>query len=600
MVRSAGFFVGACLYVWLWVQPCLIYSCGAITNFPPFYRGWSFFLAGVQYPGGAAQYVSALLSQLLAYSWAGAIVIVAQAWAICACTGYLLKAVRLPAGRLLRFVPAILVLVAYARYSFHLPLFLGAVAALAFACLYIRLARGKRDLGVWLVLSAVLHLVAGGAVLPFVGLCVAYEIGRGRWTRIGLYLLIGLALPYVAGVLILRVSVVNAYTDLLPLSWRVRGWASREQMIVAVYVAYLSAFVGMLIAGLGRLLSARWPRRQAGDRPGAGWLVRSFRRPAVQWTLGTLVLFAVGGPAVVLSLDAGQKASLAVHCYACRRMWPEVLEASRDCPDSVHVMNAVNRALYHTGRLSQDMFLYAQQPDGLLLTGEDHNVYYWHAFDTLIDLGLANLAEKNLTECLETIGEHPWILERLALVNLVKGKTAAARIYLGTLRKTLWQGSWAGDCLSRLDADPNFTGGAKTHRLRTDSTALFYAKEAMLTALVEQGDGNRMAFEYLMAWYLLTGQLAKVAQQIERLDAFGYAEIPPLWQEALLIYAYGTGKPVDLHGRAINPVTEQRFKHFSSVANRHGRDRAGAAAELARDYRGSYFFYYFCTVVAKR
>ena len=74
----------------------------------------------------------------------------------------------------------------------------------------------------------------------------------------------------------------------------------------------------------------------------------------------------------------------------------------------------------------------------LLITGDDHVVLYWHAFDTLMDLGLVNLAEKNLTECLETFGEHPLILERLATVNLVKGRTDAARIYLGVLRKTLF------------------------------------------------------------------------------------------------------------------------------------------------------------------
>ena len=62
--------------------------------------------------------------------------------------------------------------------------------------------------------------------------------------------------------------------------------------------------------------------------------------------------------------------------------------------------------------------LYVQQPENLLITGDDHVLMYWHAFDTLMDLGLANLAEKNLTECLETFGEHPLILERLARVNL--------------------------------------------------------------------------------------------------------------------------------------------------------------------------------------
>jgi len=170
----------------------------------------------------------------------------------------------------------------------------------------------------------------------------------------------------------------------------------------------------------------------------------------------------------------------------------------------------------------------------------------------------------------------------------------------------------------RLDADPNFAGDPeiqllRAQRLRKDSPPLFYAKEAMLTALVEQNDStgprpqdapssppNRMAFEYLMAWYLLTGQLDKIAQQLARLDEFGYTEIPPLYQEAILIYAYGMGKSVNLYGRAIDPEMDRRMKHFSGVVNKYGKDRGAAVAELAKDYRGSYFFYYFCTVVANR
>ncbi|MEN6428189.1 MAG: DUF6057 family protein [Phycisphaerales bacterium] len=612
-MRSAVFFAGVYLYLWLWVQPCLIYSCATITDFPVFYKGWVFFQATVQSPGGLTRYVSAFVSQLLLYSWAGAAVIVVQAWAICACTGCLLRAVRLPGARLLRFVPAVFAIVAYARYSFHLPMFTGALVSLACACLYVRYADRSRAVGIWLVLSAIAYVVGGAAFLPFAGLCMAYELCRRRWRRIGLYLPVAAALPYVVGVLVFRISLVNAYTDLLPMSWRVSGWPTREQMVVAVYVVYLFTLVGVLVAGLGHALQARWGSRQAGDKPHAGRLVRCIGKPAVQWAVGTLVLFAAGGAAAVYSLDREQKASLTVHYYACRRMWPQVLHAARHCPNSPHVMAAVNLALYHTGRLNQDMFLHVQTPDGLLRTGDDHVVLYWHAFDTLIDLGLANLAEKNLTECLETFGEHPWILERLAKVNLIKGKTAAARVYLGALRKTLFPSRWATECLSRLDADPNLADDSdvqrlRAQRLRMDSPALFYTEDALLTALVEQSGGigpqlpgsasgppNRMAFEYLMARYLLTGQLDRIAQQIARLDEFGYAEIPPLWQEAILIYSYGERKVVNLYGRSIDPEMDRRIKHFSSVVNKHGKDRDAAIAELAKDYRGSYFFYRFCT-----
>ena len=316
-------------------------------------------------------------------------------------------------------------------------------------------------------------------------------------------------------------------------------------------------------------------------------------KPAVQWVFGTLVLFAAGAATALLAPDSREKALLEVHHYACRRMWPEVLAAARRCPDSAYATNAVNRALYHTGRLGAEMCRYVQQPDALLITGDDHSMLYWHAFDTLMDLGLANLAEKNLTECLETFGEHPLILERLATVNLAKGRTDAARIYLGALRKTLFHHRWASDLLARLDADPNLAGDAEMQRLRAqslrkDSIAEFYAKEAMLTALAGQGSGNRMAFEYLTSWHLLHGQLGKFVQQMERLDEFGYREIPPLWQEAILIYTYGTGKPLDLHGRTIGPEMHQRFKHFSSIATSRGNDRAAAIPELAKNYAGSY------------
>jgi hypothetical protein len=631
-VRALVFFGLFYGYFWLRVQPCLIYSCAEITNFPVFYTGWAFFQESVLRPGGVVQYLSAFVSQFLLYSWTGALVIAMQAWAISACTGYLFRAAGLPGARLLRFTPAILVLVAYAQYSYHLPLFMAALAALVFACLYVRLATrdkpdgsgaavnldAKRDAMAFVLLSVLLYVIGAAASIPFAVFCVAYELRQGRWRWIGPYLAFAAVLPYVMGGLVFRISIVDAYTDMLPVSWRVHGWPTREDMVATVYGVYLVPLVGILAGGAWHLILSRFQRRQSPAKPSkpavkdrhAGRdVARSAgsRRPiAVRmllWTLGSLVLFAAGGAAAILSLDARQKALLEVHHYACRRMWPQVLAAARRCPDSPFVIDAVNRALYHSGRLSRDMFRYLQQPQGLLILGDDRTVVHWHAFDTLIDLGLMNLAEKNLTECLEIFGPHPLILERLALVNLVKGKTDAARVYLGAMAKTLFHGRRAREQLARLDADPHVQE-LRVLRLQRDSVTQFYARESLLSALVEQSGGtgphvhgppsappNRMAFEYLMAWYLLNGHLGKFVQQLSRLDEFGYAEIPPLYQEAVVIYAYG---------RTIGPEMHSRMRHLHSVVTRHGNNREAAARELVRDYYGSYFFYYFCTFVAAR
>lgn len=125
--------------------------------------------------------------------------------------------------------------------------------------------------------------------------------------------------------------------------------------------------------------------------------------------------------------------------------------------------------------------------------------------------------------------------------------------------------------------------------LKKDATALFYAREEMLTALAAQDHHNRMAFEYLMAWYMQTKQLDKFARNIGRLSEFGYAMIPPAYQEALAVYAYPRGKAAEY---PISPEVRARFETFSRIFNQHKRDKMAALGELAAGYRTSYLFYY--------
>ncbi len=630
-VRTVLFFGVVYLHLLLVVKPHLIYDSATITNFPAFYRGWAFFAESMSYPGGALKYVSALLSHLFYYPWVAAAVITAQAWLVSVCTGYFLKAIALLGARWLRFIPALFVVVTYARYTYHLPMIMGALASLFFACFYIaavswrsRGAEGHSanarfawgfDSAVYVLLSVASYVLSGGAYLLFAALCATYELLCRRHYKMGLFsVLFAVALPYVAGVLLFRVSIIDAYTDLLPISWRVLAWSARKKMVAAVYALYLFPAAVALAWWLWCLLVQKLhPGRRAPVSDPAGKGTRMQRGkpkpslqarargrlmgPAVRWTLGTAFLFVVAGVVAFLSFDDRQQALLEVHHYACRRVWPQALEAARRCPNNDFTVNAVDRALYHTGRLSRDMCSYLQRPDALLLTGDDRVLWHWHKFDTLIDLGLMNMAEKNLTECMAMFGEHPMILKRLAMVSMVKGETDTARIYLGALSKTLFHSDWADAYLARLDSDPNLSADPEIQYLRArsltkDYMTLFYAKEPVLLALVEQNSGNRMAFEYLMAWYMLNKQLGKFVQNIGRLGEFGYTEIPPLYQEAMVIYAYGTKKPVPLAGFTISPEAQRRIEHFSSVFNRYNRNRDAAFNELARDYWGSYFFYY--------
>jgi hypothetical protein len=610
-VLSLVFFALLFLYLWQVVDPRLIYSIGTITNFPVFFTGWDFFTSQVVHAGGVVAYLSALLSQLFYYAWAGALVITLQAWLLAACTGYLLRSAGVPGSRWLRFAPPLLVLAAYNQYSYHFPTTMALLAALLCACLYVAVAsrlrpgetpaRIGKTMTLFLVLSIVAYLAAAGAYLLFGVLCVIYELAS-RSRRAGLLEVpVLLLLPCVAAVGVFHSSVADAYTELLPLAWKILGWHSRMHMIGTVYALYLLVPAALLSGALGRYLVRRWQaaRRNDGSKKTAVHKPQRHIRfpPAVQWAAQFVVILGLGTGVALVSHNSQEETRLAVHYYACHRMWPQVLQAGAGQLTNRFVLPAVNRALYQTGRLSTNMFSCPQHPDALLPTGDDRVLLYWNKFDALIDLGLLNLAEKNFIECMETFGEHPAFLQRLALINLAKGEIETARVFLGALSRTLFHRAWARHYLALLQSDPDLATDAEIQQMRAvclkaDSVAAFFDKETMLTALLQSNSHNRMAFEYLMAWYMTTKQVAKVAEAVHYMNDLKYTEIPPLYQEAICVYIYAQRKPVQLFGRTINPQTQQQIEQFSQVLRRYGKDKSAALPELAAKYRGSYFLYH--------
>ena len=588
-IRSFVFFILFFLYLWLDVDPRLIYhGGGVIEDFPVFFRGWAFFQQFVSYPGGPVEYLSAFLSQLLYYSWAGALVLTLLAWLICLCAGAFIKALDGPCLGWVRFIPPILLLIVYSQYTYHFVTTVALLVALLFVCLYMRMTP-KNKLPHWivfLVLSVILYYVAGGAYLLFALLCVIYELLFRHCWRMGfLYLLLAAVIPYVEGGIVFGVNIIDAFSELLPFSWKILYNEAHRRMVIIIYILYLLLPSTALGWGLWRVLVPNLATKSQNGNP--------FR-----WFVASLVLFLIAGAAVFCSHDNELRTLFAVDYYAYHKMWPEVLQIARRSPNTYFVVHAVNRALYHTGRLGYEMLSYPQNPGTLFLMAKGGASGHWKKFDTFIDLGLLNLAEHSLTESMEGLGERPMILKRLALINMVKGNIGAARIYLRALGKTLFYVDWANGYLDRLESHPNLSTDEQIQQLRClvvekDHALRKYLPEMFLQELLEENRQNRMAFEYLMAWYMLTGQLDSFVQCLDRLGDFDYPEIPRLYEEAILVYQLKTGRKVDLKGRQISSKTYQRVRHFTHIVHGFDRDnKKGAMLATAKDFADSYFFYY--------
>jgi hypothetical protein len=605
---SLLFFILYYLYLWLVVDLRLIYhGGGTILNFPVFYLAWGFFQKFLSHPGGLVEYISAFLAQFFHIGCAGALIATVQAWLLWQCSGSILMAASGRRVRWVCFIPAIGLLSLYAQYIYQFDTAMGLLTALGFVCLYMGTTSKRRpmDLPVFLVLSIILYAIAGGVYLLFVVVCGIYELLFRRRPALALsFLLAAPIVAYIGGTVVFNVSTNDVFDCFMPQSYRYN--ISILVMVFALYLLLPLTLVGLRIAEL--------LRRNRGTLHGstAGTVSPEATKESGQSPLGRFIAWSAGKAAAMFAPllailagvlvacfchDARIKTIIAVDYYASNKMWREVLEAFARYPSDKFINHSANRALYHAGRLADDMFVYEQQPDALMLFAEPGNpLAWWRVFDTYIDLGYMNMAEFKLGVCMETYGERPIILKRLALVNMVKGKTGAARVFLGALSKTLFDTGWARGYLEEIERDPNLSTDKEIQQLRSmmpamdrDFTSL---NENMFLDLLDKNRHNRMAFEYLAAFYLLTNQVDKFVGIIDRLDDFDYARIPRVYEEAILSYSYMTKTKVELHGREISRESRERFENFAKVfIDQYGENRALALNELARDYGDSYFFY---------
>ena len=604
---AVGLFVLFYLYVWLRVDPRLIYH----AQLPVFVTDRTFLNGFLERPAGLVEYAAAFVCQFFRFPTVGALILTLIAWLICAATGGFLSRVGGPRVPVLQFVPAVILLLMHNDYRCPLTIGLGILAALLAVNGLARIAPRRavlRHIG-FLIAIPLLYYALGGPAVLFAGLYGIFELVNKERRVYGLCLLLfgllyALAMPWVGAAYLFDVRTVPAYTRLLPMN--------RE---AALSVGAVVLYTYLPLAALGLRLLPRMP--SITSFPLLAGALDRIRNSAFEWAFQPLVLVILAGVAVG-SFDRHEKALLKADWYAQNAMWEPLLQHVRrhhahpvffrsdwEKPNrAVLVMHDIIRALYHTGRLPYEMFTYPQvsKTPSLLLSSlryyKRFPVTYVKRGEVFFELGRVNESEHMAHEALELLGDRPPILERLALVNIVKGEAGAARTFLSALEKHLFWRGRARRYLARLEADPLVSSDAELARIRGRMFADDRAGGTegmdgpMLRLLLERNQRNKMAFEYLMAHYLLTGQHDKVAENIFRLNDFDYPAIPRHYEEALLVHIMETGSTdLNLHGRHISAATVERFRGFQETLRRCRRSLDTHWRTLLKDYGDTYWFY---------
>ncbi len=504
-------FLAFYLYVWLAIDPRLIYhSLGILTPYFDFsfYGGWPYFFDRLVRPGGLVEYATRFLSQLYCFGWVGALIITAAAGLTYVFTDKLTRLSDHAGGQVVRCVPAAIILMMYSTYSHPLSTILSLLAALMCFLLYVRTAADgtARRLAGLLVGCVTLYWVAGAGGLLFTALVAVYERFVGKRTLVAVIALLGVfSVPWIVGIKLVGLSPEKAYGQFLlldpgttPARWP--------------YAAALFLFFLAVVAGPHALNHPLFQRVLPSIK-------NVFRFPAAwasSWSTQMFVVFAGTGLGVWLSFAAADRAHLEIDYHSQHERWAQVLQAAdRMSPGQIDLCSNRNimLALYHTGRLGDEMFRYPQAPSLDLFSSppaeRNHDSLY-QLSRLFLYLGQINYAEKCAYDALDFTGELPALLQHLALISVVKDQPDAARVFLTALSRNPFQEKTARDKLRWLEADPHWDQDPRVRTIRSnvstrDGVDIVGNIEVLLLDQLAEKASNRMAFEMLMAHYLFDG-----------------------------------------------------------------------------------------------
>ncbi len=628
-VVSCAFF----LFIGMLVDPALVHY----TQQPFFRVSGSFFVDHLGYVGGPTEYAAAFIGLFFRFKAAGAAILTLAAIAICLLQRYSLRRIGMPHNALRYLLPAFIL--AWIHGSYEAPLAPTLGIAIALILLFALLRGVPRSL--WLkslsfaVLAGVVYYACGGAVVLFFGLYLVHIFfDEGLWVKTGLASRLAAAmfatlvvalLPGVLNGFFFHELPIHAYGYLMP------GLSERGALTgIAKLYASLgvrgrgapieTAALNAVIIGVSILTALAGNLR--GRKPIDSFVTAIStlrRRRYVGWICSPWVGIFCAGAIVFSSFNTGEKQLVTLRYMADSGRWTEycdfanqrmashpVFDSSkeRSLSDLATVLLNDNRMLYHVNQLPQHMFSFPQSlgANSLLLMDRtfylNNNEMFLPSGDLLFELGRVNEAERMFFEAWSYYGYRSSILWRLARLNIVKERYEAARIFLNILKEAPFERSAAIQMETDMDRDPALVwdkelAWIRNCNFRVDFPATIHGPQDGITlALLKSNPNNRMAFEYLMGYYLLTGQKENVAKYIGLLKRFGYTEIPRNYEEAIVAYmAEKNLQDIDLGGYKVRPETVRRYQEFQRIAESCSRNRARLWNALAPGFAETYWFF---------
>ena len=245
--------------------------------------------------------------------------------------------------------------------------------------------------------------------------------------------------------------------------------------------------------------------------------------------LCSFVLVAIGMGGLVWK-NSNFKAEKVMHYdfMARHQQWNRILETINiEKPNNQIGVTVQNLGLAMHGMLTNHLFDYNQNGiAGLLPDFGTDAISPLPTSEAFYQLGMITVAQRMVFEAQEAILDFQKsgrCYKRLAQTNLILGNYEVARKYLTALQKSLFYREWANETLPLLGDEKAIAKHPEYGRLRQmaykdDFYFGGHVTPDMLENLLASNAGNRLAYEYLVAYYMLTGDREGYANLLRKMN----------------------------------------------------------------------------------
>lgn len=538
-----------------------------------------FFINKIRFPGGFSGYTGGFISQFYYISYLGPALIVFLLWALQAVFFKMLEKIN-PDGSfyLLSFLPSLNCAMILCDEFYPLSAVTGLLTALIINLIYFNILKKSIRFTSGLLFVIITYWLTGGSFITFLFTVIVFELaGRFKdrgvnylniW-QLSIFLLAGLGFP-----LLIRSFVIMEPTGLAYFSefyYNIRTTLPLAIPLLLLLPPFVLLIFSLLPSTLNRKLSL-----------------------TLQIALLPLIIYFGFSHWVNFNAESIMKYDYLVRS----ERWNDVIKlAEKDPPRNNLALAMLNLALAKSDKMGDLLFKFEQNgEDGLFLPFEREFIAPLMGSDILFSLGLINASQEYSFESMETIpdyGKSSRCIKRLAETNLINGHYEVSAKYLLLLKKTIFYRKWADETWKYLYNEELINnhpiyGELRKMMLGTDVFFKIQNMESALNMLMKENTGNKIAFQYLMSYYLLNKDLKNFMGSLPLMDHFKYSAIPVAYQEAVM-YVIGltTKDPISSVPPGITSETSARMKAYADIYTTN----PNARNILAKKFSGTYWFY---------